>query len=81
MANNPPANAGDVVLGREDPLEKDMATQCSTLAWGILWTEKPGGLPGGLPGHKMSERTEAPGHTHAPDRLRQSTFSLSGGGC
>ena len=31
-------------LGREDPLEKEMATHASTLAWEILWTEEPGGL-------------------------------------
>ena len=31
-------------LGREDPLEKKMATHASTLAWKILWTEEPGGL-------------------------------------
>ena len=31
-------------LGREDPLEKGMATHSSILAWGILWTEEPGGL-------------------------------------
>ena len=31
-------------LGREDPLEKEMATQYSTLAWEIPWTEDPGGL-------------------------------------
>ena len=31
-------------LGREDPLEKEMATHCSTLAWKIPWTEQPGGL-------------------------------------
>ena len=31
-------------LGREDPLEKEMATQSSTLAWRIPWTEEPGGL-------------------------------------
>ena len=31
-------------LGREDPLEKDMATHCSILAWKIVWTEEPGGL-------------------------------------
>ena len=32
-------------LGREDPLEKEMATQSSTLAWRIPWTEEPSGLP------------------------------------
>ena len=31
-------------LGREDPLEKEMATQSSILAWRIPWTEKPAGL-------------------------------------
>ena len=31
-------------LGREDPLEKEMATHSSTLAWKILWTEDPGRL-------------------------------------
>ena len=31
-------------LGREDPLEKEMATHPSTLAWKIPWTEEPGGL-------------------------------------
>ena len=29
-------------LGREDPLEKEMATHSSILAWKILWTEEPG---------------------------------------
>ena len=31
-------------LGREDPLEKGMATHSSTLAWRIPWTEESGGL-------------------------------------
>ena len=31
-------------LGREDPLEKKMATHSSILAWRIPWTEEPGGL-------------------------------------
>ena len=31
-------------LGGEDPLEKEMATHSSILAWRILWTEEPGGL-------------------------------------
>ena len=31
-------------LGQEDPLEKEMATQSSTLAWKIPWTEEPGRL-------------------------------------
>ena len=31
-------------LGWEDPLEKEMATRSSTLAWKIPWTEEPGRL-------------------------------------
>ena len=31
-------------LGKEDPLEKRMATHSGILAWEIPWTEEPGGL-------------------------------------
>ena len=31
-------------LGREDPLEKEMATHSSAIAWKIPWTEEPGRL-------------------------------------
>ena len=31
-------------LGQEDPLVKGMVTHSSILAWGIPWTEEPGGL-------------------------------------
>ena len=31
-------------LGWEDPLEKEMATPSSSLAWTVPWTEEPGGL-------------------------------------
>ena len=46
VVKNPPANAGDagLILGQEDPLEKEMATHSSILAWRIPWTEVPGGL-------------------------------------
>ena len=39
-------NVGDLVrsLGWEDPLEQEMATHTSILAWKIPWTEEPGGL-------------------------------------
>ena len=39
-------SVGDAVgsLGREDPLEKGLATHSSILAWRIPWTEEPGGL-------------------------------------
>ena len=43
---NPPAVKETQVrsLGREDPLEEEMATHSSILAWKIPWTEEPGGL-------------------------------------
>ena len=49
MVKNEPANAGasgDTVqsLSREDPLEKEMTTHSSILAWEIPWTEEPGEL-------------------------------------
>ena len=34
------------ISGREDPLEKEMATHSSILSWEILWTEEPGGHTG-----------------------------------
>ena len=42
--------------GQEDPLEKEMATHSSILAWKIPWTEKPGGLQSR--GCKKSDMTE-----------------------
>ena len=33
-------------LSQEDPLEKEMATHSSTLAWEIPWTEEPDGVHG-----------------------------------
>ena len=46
MVKNPPANPGDPgsILGSGDPLEKEMATHSSLLAWEIPWTEDSGGL-------------------------------------
>ena len=46
VVKNSPANAGDLgsILGWEDPLEKEMATHSSILAWEIPWTEEPGRL-------------------------------------
>ena len=37
-------NVGDPSLGREDPLEKELAIHSSTLAWKVPWTEEPGRL-------------------------------------
>ena len=44
VVKNTPANAGDMgsILGWEDPMEEEMATHSSILAWKIPWTEEPG---------------------------------------
>ena len=46
VIKNPPVEQGTQVwsLGWKDPLEKEMATHSSILAWKIKWTEEPGGL-------------------------------------
>ena len=58
LLRNPPASrrcASDPWVW-EDPLEKEMATHSSILAWRILWTEEPGGLQS--MGCKESDMTE-----------------------
>ena len=52
MVKNPPAMQETQEtqvrsLGQEDPLEKEMATYCSILAWEILWKEESAGLQSG----------------------------------
>ena len=46
MVKNPPTMQETQVqtLGQEDPLEKEIITHSSILAWEITWTEKPGRL-------------------------------------
>ena len=49
VVKNLPASAGEagdtgLMLGQEEPLEKEMATHSSILAWEILWAEEPGEL-------------------------------------
>ena len=60
---NPPAIQETWVwsLGKEDPLEKGMATHSSILAWEIPWTWEPGGLQSmGLPRVGIDLATELP---------------------
>ena len=49
-------------LGREDPLEKEMATHSNIFAWRIPWAEESGKLQ--LWDRKESETTEATQHSH-----------------
>jgi len=46
VVKNWPTDAGDTgsIPGSKDPLEKEMATHSSILAWEISWAEEPGGL-------------------------------------
>jgi len=46
MMKNPPAKQEMQILslGQEDPLEKEIATNSSILAWEMLWTEEPSKL-------------------------------------
>ena len=48
-------------LGGEDPLEKEMATYSSILAWKSPWTEEPGGL--------QSMRLQRVGHDGATEHV------------
>ena len=46
VVKNLPAKAGDacLILGSENPMEEEMPSHSSILAWRILWTEESGGL-------------------------------------
>ena len=64
-------------LGREDPLEKEMATHSSILAWKIPWTEEPGGeSPGESHGRKslIGSSPRGPKELDTTERLH---FSLT----
>ena len=54
-------------LGREDPLEKEMATHSSILAWRTPWTEEPGGL--------QSMGSQRVGHDWATTHLSDSYWA------
>ena len=67
MVKNPPAmqETRHQSLGREDPLEKGMATHSSILAWRISWMEEPGGLQS--MGLQESDMTYQLNHQHIVD--------------
>ena len=60
-----PANAGGVgsTLGQDDPLEEEMATHSSILAWRIPWTGEPGRL--------QSMGSQRAGHDLATTQIRK----------
>ena len=55
-------------LGWEDPLEKQLATHSSILAWGIPWTEEPGGL--------QSTGSQRVGHDSATKQQSRTVFRI-----
>ena len=64
-----PGNAGDMrdavsFLDREDPLEEEMATHSSILAWKIPCTEEPGGLLS-IGSHRAGDDRSDLAHTYA----------------
>ena len=59
-------------LGREGPLENEMATHSSILAWRIPWTEEPGRLQS--MGSQESDTPEAIQHTHTFRNTTPSPF-------
>ena len=71
VIKNPPGNAGamgvaDSILGWEDPLEEEMATHSSILAWKIIWTED-------LVGYSPWEHKES----DTPEQLSMHACSMS----
>ena len=72
---NLPAMQGTWVpsLGQEDPLEKEMATHSSMLAWRTPWTEKPGRLQS--MGLQESDTTEPLNYHQLVDRKAYTTHS------
>ena len=66
LVKNPPTMRETWVwsVGWQDPLEKEMATHSSILAWEIPWTEEPGGLQS--MGSKRVERDLASKPTNNP---------------
>ena len=65
-------------LWREDPLEKEMVTRSSILAWGVAWTEEPGRLQS-MGSHRESDTNEraAPPGPHAWHPLFPTVISFS----
>ena len=57
-------------LGQEDPLEKEMATHSSILAWETPWTEEPGGL------HPRGQQSHTQLNTHTQDMNIRENWTL-----
>ena len=78
MVKNPPASARTRVrsLGREDPLEKEMASHSSVLAWRIPWTEEPGGLQSTGSQRVGHARATSPSPSPVPSEVTKTFLDL-----
>ena len=63
-------------LGREDPLEKGMATHSSIFTWKIPWTEEPGGLQS-MESQRVKHDRATLSHTHTHTHTHTVTFLSS----
>ena len=66
-------------LGPEDPLEEEMATHSSVLAWKIPWTEEPGGVQS--MGWQRVDTTQHSTHTHTHTKVRKHKVGNKHGAC
>ena len=82
VVKNLPANAGDTrdavpSLGREDPLEEEMATHSSILAWRIPWTKEPSGLQSVWSQRLRCDLKQLSTHTHTQENYRETELEPS----
>ena len=75
VVKNPPANSGDT---REDPLEEELATHSSILAWRIPWTEEPGRLQS-IGSHRVRQDGSNLACIAETDWVKQIAFPVSVG--
>ena len=65
-------------LGREDPLEEEMATHSSILVWKISWTEEPGGLQS-MGSQRIGRDWSNLEHTHREVEVARTTLATESG--
>ena len=78
MVKNPPANAGDAgsIPGSGRSPGEGNGNLCSILAWGISWTEEPGGLQGmGLQKRQITWRLNNSSDTLFASKMLTGSFS------
>ena len=83
VVKNPPGSVGDTgsqvwSLSQEDPLEKEVATRSSILAWGIPWTEEPGRVQfmgSQRVGHDLATKQQQPPRPSLSSKGQIQTFA------